>query len=337
MKSTLKDVSIVVVTYQGDEITKNCLDSLAAACGDDPQVVVVDNSPSEATRHMVAAYPNTVYVSSPGNPGFAGGNNRALPHCDRPYVLLLNNDTIVHTRESIERMVEFLDENPKCGVVQGCGRLPNSDNALSGCGSYLMPIGFLWATGLYEKESPEFDVPHPCFMVGGFFLMFRRRDLKRFGGFLFRSDFWCYYEESDFCHRVWLSGMEVWYIPTPPIDHIMGATAGKFAWNGVMERYLRNVLFSLEANLSFWSRVRMLPLTRTLIAGHALMCLLRGRWPFFKAEASALFMSRHDKKRLAAARRQIRRLRKVSDREIFKAVVRMPPLSRLLAHFKSRV
>ena len=50
MKSALNDVSIVIVTYKGDDMTRDCLDSVAATCGTAPQVVVVDNSPTEATR-----------------------------------------------------------------------------------------------------------------------------------------------------------------------------------------------------------------------------------------------------------------------------------------------
>lgn len=65
--TSINDVSIVIVTYQGDDLTKNCLDSLAATCGTEPQVVVVDNSPSEATRRLVSGYGNAVYVPSEGN------------------------------------------------------------------------------------------------------------------------------------------------------------------------------------------------------------------------------------------------------------------------------
>lgn len=50
MKSTLENISIVIVTYKGDDMTRYCLDPLATTCGTAPQVVVVDNSPSEATR-----------------------------------------------------------------------------------------------------------------------------------------------------------------------------------------------------------------------------------------------------------------------------------------------
>ena len=336
MTAALNDVSIIIVTYQGDELTKNCLDSLAATCGSEPQIVVVDNSPSETTRRIAAEYPNAVYVPSPGNPGFAGGNNRALPFCDRRYVLLLNNDTIVHSRESIAGLVRFLEEHPKCGAVQGSGRLYPS-GTIAGCGSWLTPLGFMWSPGFNAKEHPLFGEAHPCFMGGGFFLMFRRCDIAKVGGFLFRSAFWCYYEETDFCHRLLLAGMEVWYAPTVPIDHLCSQTSGRFRWSDIMRRHLRNLLFSLKANLSFASRLRILPFVYSLIVGHALFHFLKGDFPTAKSDFAALAASRRDKKRILAARRQVSRIRKVTDRQIFKTAMKHPPLKDLLRYVRGNM
>jgi GT2 family glycosyltransferase len=56
----LDQVSIIIVTYKGDEILFNCLESLATTCGEDPQIVVVDNSPSEETKRLVGEYSNAI-------------------------------------------------------------------------------------------------------------------------------------------------------------------------------------------------------------------------------------------------------------------------------------
>ena len=335
MNHTIKDISIVIVTFKGDELTKNCLDSLAKTCGSDPQIVVVDNSPSKSTRQIVEPYTNAIYLPSPGNPGFAGGNNRALPYCDREYILFLNNDTIVHTRESIDQLIAFLDNNPRCGAAQGSGQLPREGNTLAGCGSFLTPIGFMWSPGFNQEES-IFDETHPCYTVSGFFLLFRRSLLTCVGGFLFRSHFWCYYEETDLCHRIWLSGNEVWYVKTPPIDHLCGATTNQFRHSDVMARYLKNVLFSLSANLSFGSRLRILTVCKTLLLCHSLLHLLKGHIDIFKGDLHAIFITHNERARISAARRQISRIRKVSDKVIFKTIVRTPPLKELMLYLHSK-
>ena len=154
----------------------DCLASLKATCGTEPQIVVVDNSPSEATRELVGRFANAEYVESPGNPGFAGGNNRAVPFCRREYILLLNNDTVVKSRRSIETLVEFLDSHPDCGVAQGSIVLPNANGLAGGCGSFLTPFGFQYARGFgVPLDTPGVNVPVCCFSVIGAFMMFPRK------------------------------------------------------------------------------------------------------------------------------------------------------------------
>lgn len=242
---SLSDIDVVVLTYKGDHLLRDCLDSLRRTCGDEPHVIVVDNSPSPATRELVAGYANTFYLESSGDPGFAGGNNRALPHCTRPYVLLLNNDTVVHDR------------------------------------------------------------------------------------------FHSYYEETDFCHRVWLGGGEVWYVPTPPIDHVTSATFSKVPRPQVLRRYYRNILFSLNTCLGAWSRFWIVPRVKALVFAQALRNRLRGNKDAADAGFGALRDARAARADVRAVRRRVQAARRVSDRELFRIVRRRMPLSYFLRSARS--
>lgn len=331
------NLTIVIVTYKGDALLRGCLDSLrdAGVFGDtrgrrgSAKVVVVDNSPSAATRSLAGSYGEAVeYVVSPGNPGFAGGNNRAVPFCNRKYVLLLNNDTVVRHAESIAALVEFLDAHPRCGVAGGTGVLPKSGGAVCGCGAFLSPLGNVWSYAQSRNPPPDETHTKPCFAVGGFFLMFRREILARTRG-LFHPNFWCYYEEIDFCHRVWMAGFEVWYVESPPIEHLMGETAGRFERNRVMRRYLRNILFSFQVNLSFLSRLWLVNSFRALILMRGFCHLFRGNGGFaaFKSHVGAIADSLGDRRRILAARRRLSRTRARGDFAIFRRVMRPQPFS----------
>lgn len=323
----LSDISVVIVTYRGDTLLDACLSSLSAVCGSEIEVVVVDNSPSAATRELTGRFPNVRYVPSPGNPGFAGGNNRGIRFCSRPYILLLNNDTVVHARQSLETLASFLDDHPRCAVVQGTMTLPKCGGSLGGCGSFLTPFGILYAYGAYVPDAPEFHEARPVFSAIGAFMMLRASAIPEAGGMLFRTHFWSYYEETDFCHRVWLSGSQVWYVPTPPIDHLAGQTSSMFDRSRIMGGYLRNQYFSLSANLGRFSRMRILPLLWCVIVGHAMLHLIRGDAAQFRANMAALRSIRRDRARILAARRQAEKTRKTPDRDIFRFAMRMPPLS----------
>jgi GT2 family glycosyltransferase len=326
----LNQVSIIIVTYKGDEILFNCLESLATTCGEDPQIVVIDNSPSEETKRLVGEYSNAIYVESPGNPGFAGGNNIGVPFCDRKYILLLNNDTIVRSRKSIEQLVEFMEEHPECGVAQGSIVLPKVNGTAGGCGSYLTPLGFQYQRGFaVPLDAPGLNVPTKCFSIMGAFMMFPRSLIDNGGiKFLFYDHFKSYYEESDFCHRVWLAGKEVWYVPTEPIEHLCGFTAGKFKRTEIMRQYIRNSFFSLHVNLGFFARLLILPSYYCVIMVHSLVHLLRGDAETFKTNIS-VFREIHDLRgEIRKARKKLNRLK--SDWWILSRTLRLPSLSYLL-------
>ena len=319
----LAKVSIIIVTYKGDDVLRDCLDSLRKTCGEMPQIVVVDNSPSDETKCLVAGYPNAVYVESPGNPGFAGGNNKAIPFCNRRYILLLNNDTVVKTSKSITDLVDFIENTPSCGVVQGSIVLPNLDGKAGGCGSFLTPFGFQYARGFgVSLESPGLNRPVRCFSIIGAFMLFPKDILQGTGGFLFYDHFKSYYEESDFCHRVWLSGKEVWYIPTDPIEHLCGHTSGMFPRTEIMRQYIRNSFFSLKVNLSWWGRLMIVLNYRMVMWIHALVHLLRGDRTTYQTDMAALSDVAKEKHEIRAARVSLNR--RVSDFWVFWHILRLP-------------
>lgn len=339
--SRLHEISIVIVTYKGDEVLAPCLASLKAFYRRGTfQLIVVDNSPSDATRKIVEDFPEAIYVPSPGNPGFAGGNNIGLPYCTKKYVLLLNNDTIVKSASALEAMARFLEEHPKCGIVQGSITLPRLNGHAGGCGSYLTPLGIQYARGFdVSTELPQFNAACRCFSVMGAFMMFRRRltdpENPDGAGFLFYDHFRSYYEESDFCHRVYLAGYEAWYLPTEPIEHLCGYTAGMFDYVGIMRQYVRNTLFSLLVNLGFVSRLWVVPLFCMVIFAHGLLHLARGNAAMFKADLGVF-------REIAASRRDINQARaklnrRISDFSLFCKVMRCPPPSYFMRTIKSSI
>ena len=146
-------------------------------------------------------------------------------------------------------------------------------------------------------------------------------------GFLFYDHFKSYYEESDFCHRVWLAGYEVWYVPTDPIGHLCGYTAGMFARTDILRQHLRNSFFSLKVNLGFVSRLVIVSCYYCVMSVHAVAHLLRGDAKTFKADLGMFAEIFRLRKEIVKARHNVRR--RVSDLKIFRKMLRLPSLSYL--------
>ena len=254
-KSRLEELSIIIVTWKGDELLRNCLDSLKNAVGEAPEIIVVDNAAEETTRKLVENYSNAKYLPSPGNPGFAGGNNLGLKEATRNYILLLNNDTIIH-EDSFSPLIEFLDSHPKVGIVQGTMNIPHF--GLDDCGILMWPWGIQRHLHRGESVTCAKLTARRVFAAKGAMLLFRR-EVVRDTGFLFYDHFKSYFEETDFCKRARNAGWETWFVPTPPIDHLCGKTSAKFPSDEIWQQYIRNILFSFAKNFGFWGRVFTLP------------------------------------------------------------------------------
>ena len=257
MTDSIRELSIIIVTWNGDDILGNCLRSVYEVYGDLPEIVVVDNAASEDTHKLVSGFDGVKYVPSPGNPGFAGGNNIGVRETTRPYILLLNNDTVVHG-DSFSPLVEFLKSHERVGIVQGTMNIPALGNGLDDCGVLMTPFGIQRHLHRGEPTASTKLSARKVFAVKGAMMMFRRAVLDDVG-FLFYDHFWSYYEETDFCHRARNAGWETWFVPTLPIDHLCGVTSSRFDTKIVWRRYFRNILYSFWGNFGLFGKFFTLP------------------------------------------------------------------------------
>ena len=303
--------TVLVVTWNGDDLLKTCLDSLVQALDEPPPCVVVDNGAAESTRALCAGYPFVDYVRAPDNLGFAGGNNLGLPFCKTEYVCLLNNDTRLRG-DSFGPLVRFLDAHPHVAVAQGTLILPRCGGAYDDCGTRLTRWGL--QNHRFFRTLPRGPLEAAAvFSAKGAFMMVRKGVLDALGGVLFYDDFKSYYEETDFCHRVWLSGSEVWFVPTQPVEHLCGATSGRMDNAAIWRQYLGNIFFSFLANFSYEGFLRILLPFTVVYAGYLGKCLATGRIRHFCAAACVVRDLWGRRANLKAARRRVQGMRVLSD------------------------
>lgn len=326
MSGRLSELSVVIVTWNGDALLRSCLESLAAVGGAEPEIVVVDNAASSETKQLVAGFANCKYVQAEKNLGFAGGNNLGVEQCTRPYVVLLNNDTIVHA-DSLSPLVNYLDEHPQVGVVQGTLNLSRCGNRLDSCGSLLSPLGGIVLRHWYEPLASTRLEPQAVFTVKGALMVFRRTLLDDLPCGLFHGEFFNNYEDIDFCHRVWLTGKEVHFVPTPPVDHLFNATIRRLPRGDVRARELANAMFSLHSLLGAYGRWTVLPKFYAYRFLMFLRCLLTFKGRETRVYLDAVRMTWRQRAEIAAVRRMVQANRVITDRELFRRVMFRPPLS----------
>jgi GT2 family glycosyltransferase len=236
MKKPTMDLSIIIVSFNTRTETRECLKSIREnAKNINYEVFVVDNDSKDGSPDMVAfEFPNVHLIRHSVNKGFAGGNNPALEKATGRYVLLLNSDALL-TRNALIKALDYMNENPKVGVLGG--KLKNPDGTLQPSARMLPgPINkVLHLTGLASRYSRSkwfgradfswWDHSKPLsvgWVVGAFFLI--RKETLNEVGFL-DERYFLYFEEIDFCLRVKRAGWDVVCYPHAEIIHWGGKSS----------------------------------------------------------------------------------------------------------------
>ncbi len=229
------EISIIIVNYKADKLLVKCLDSIKKFPPKVPyEVIVIDNNKN--------------------NVGFARGVNKGIRKSKGRYIFLLNPDTEVK-EESIEKLYEFVEEHPDAGVVGP--KLLNPDGSLQhsvfNFPTILSAFVAFWMgnRAKYEKYAPPTTTKVDAVMGAAFLIT--PMALKKVG--LLDERYFMYYEDLDYCRRVWEAGLKVYYLPLAEIIHYHGVS-GKdivkpaFQWkrlipsskiyNGVIKHYLIN-------------------------------------------------------------------------------------------------
>lgn len=222
------DISILLVLHNQAGLTLGCLDSIvteALASDLGVEVLVLDNASSDRTGDLLDRVDGLAHVvRSPWNMHFLQGVNELAKHARGRHLLLLNNDAQL-LPGSLKAAATVLDEEPDAGAVGGRIILP--DGTLQEAGS------IIWADGTCSGYARGRDPTDPDVMFrrdvdycSGAFLMTPRETFERLGGFDPRYAP-AYYEETDYCVRVWRDGLRVVYEPDAAILHLeFGSSSG---------------------------------------------------------------------------------------------------------------
>ena len=225
-------LSIVVTTYNGKEVLRDCLASIRQNPSREPfETIVVDDASTDGTSEMVAAeFPEARLVRNEVNGNYAYANNRGIERARGEFVLLLNNDTIV-LPDSLDAMIAFLRGHPDAGAV-GC-RLLNEDGSVQWSVKALpAPAAAIFgARSILAQRFPNnpftrkhllhhdraTSEPLVAGHVSGAASMSPMAVIRKVG--LLDEQFF-YHVDADHCKRIAEAGYKVYYLPTARIIHL---------------------------------------------------------------------------------------------------------------------
>ena len=223
-------ISIIVVNWNLPQETLACVHSLSKSSYRNFEVVLVDNASSDnSVGWFNKELSQAVLLTSPVNLGYAGGNNigirYALQH-QADYILLLNNDTEVHSN-LLEKMLWAAQKEPGVGILGPAVYYFDDPNRIWGLGSrhkWWSPIPIDVGRNQVNKgrfkEFLEVDYVTGCAMWIKATVFFQI-------GFLDES-FFMYYEDAEFCHRARRAGNRIGVVPGATVFHKVSQSSRSF-------------------------------------------------------------------------------------------------------------
>ena len=204
----MMNVSMVILTWNGLELTKRCLESLALTDGiQDVTLIVVDNGSTDGTLEYLRERAGMVLIENGQNLGYGKAVNigiQAAPPEDD--VILINNDVEFVSPDWLAKLLEQAATYPDQGIIGA--KILQENGRIQHCGAYL-PLDTYWGQQVAagEWDIGQYAGSYECESVVFACALIKRSVINQIG--LLDDLFFAYFEDTDYCLRAKKAGFKV--------------------------------------------------------------------------------------------------------------------------------
>ncbi len=242
-------VTIIVLNWNGRELTLKCLRSLDKLRYEGVTILVVDNGSQDGSAAAIRdQFPNVKLLPLTQNLGYALGNNAGLEAAlkeEPQWIMFLNNDTEV-APDLLTELIRGTEGYPEGGVFgpkiyyHGPG-----DIIWYAGGEVDLRLGRLRHRGIRQHDRGQYDEPGRTDFVSGCCLLIRADLAGELAGF--DPAYTMYVEDADLCYRARRLQAGCYYLPAGKVWHAVSSSMG-----GVLS--LRRVGHKFISSMRFLGR-----------------------------------------------------------------------------------
>ncbi|MEI7829207.1 MAG: glycosyltransferase [Prolixibacteraceae bacterium] len=204
----MKNLSVIIVNHEGEEILNRCLESLKIMelSRFSYEVIVVDSKSNKASHAgYTLQYPEFSFFLNTGNNSFANGCNLGAAKSKGSVLLFLNPGTSV-TLDVLNDMLDDVRVGPKYSIISyrkvhedGPNGLPGKSYlVLSKLNEWLQMIRQIFYSNSDRSIAQSNHCAYPDWIFGSAF-MINRDGFFQMGKW--DEDFWMYFEDDDLYNK----------------------------------------------------------------------------------------------------------------------------------------
>lgn len=228
-------IFFITVNFHSDSDTLQLVKQLTQCqipSGIEIKIFVVDNSNSVALKKNLSQFPKAIYLSSPGNIGFAAGNNLGLKRClqeEGDLIALINNDTLVPeglVLQIISSPITKQNVGAVGGLIYFAKGFEFRDHYQSqdlgkviwyAGGKYDWKNVYASHIGVDEVDKGQYSEEKDTDFITGCFYLTKPEVLQKVG--LFDERYCLYFEDSDLGLRIKKAGFRLVFDPKIKLWH----------------------------------------------------------------------------------------------------------------------
>jgi len=264
-------LDIIIINHNSHEYLYDCLSSIDCnKNGLKTTVSVIDNGSNDRIDFIRNCFPTANIIHHKENLGYSKAINNFLKITYAPYIVLLNPDTFVLSDGFLEVIAAYMEKQPNIGIlgprvldpdgsIQGSARsFPGWHSLLFGRKSLLtrlLPNCRFTYRNILTNNAPARDSIDVDW-ISGACMVVRREALRDVG--LLDERFFLYWEDVDWCKRMWSAGWKVKYYPLVSLIHYVGGSSESNILHSIIE--FHKSAFQYFNKYVFKHRVFIMPL-----------------------------------------------------------------------------
>ncbi len=318
-----KKVGIILVNYKdyARRFLAECRDGLRAQTypSDFFQIYIVDNCSSEESKdYLKKQFPEAIVIPrADGN--YAAANNAGLKQAREDgceYFVVANMD-VKFDENWLAELVRAGESDRKTGIVQSKillyrgNKSDEKEKKINSLGNIIHFLGFGFTDGYLQPDREIAGYPEIKGYASGCSLLLKKEVLDIIGGY--NEEFYMYHDDIDVGLKTKLAGYKIVLAPRSVVYH-------KYSFNRsiAMIYYLeRNRYLTVFTFYKCATIILLLPALILMDIGMFFFSIFHG-WFKTQLKIYAYFLKPGSWLKIFRARREIKGLRRRSDREIMK-------------------